>query len=290
MVRFRQQQEGGDANPLVARMGALTIIAELPAAILVADRDGEVVHRNKAAERVLHALATTYGDAAVRAIHTAVKDVIRTERSFPCSRNIPVTAGQQRAEVRIQVAKLPDGYLVHWSETVGERDHVRLLAQTADDLTSASRSFDAANTQINANTADVSERAGAVAAGAEQLSASIRDISASAASAATNTATASQAAAAATARITSLADSSTQIGTVSKLIDSIAATRPTCWRSTPPSRRPAPARRARGSRSPVRSRTWPGVPARRPDRSPRWSRPSSPTARTWPRPSRRSSP
>ncbi len=44
--------------------------------------------------------------------------------------------------------------------------------------------------------------------------------------------------------------------------------RPTCWRSTPPSRRRAPARRAAASAwSRARSRTWPSRPARPTSRS-----------------------
>ena len=57
--------------------------------------------------------------------------------------------------------------------------------------------------------------------------------------------------------------------------------RPTCWRSTPPSRRRAPARPARASRSsPTRSRSWP----RRPPRPPRTSASRSRRSRPTPRP------
>ena len=56
--------------------------------------------------------------------------------------------------------------------------------------------------------------------------------------------------------------------------------RPTCWRSTPPSRRRGPARPARASRSsPTRSRSWPRRPPRRPRTSAARSRRSRPTPR-----------
>ena len=58
-----------------------------------------------------------------------------------------------------------------------------------------------------------------------------------------------------------------RIGDVVKLITPIAD-RPICWRSTPPSRRRAPAKPAAASRwSPPRSRRWPSRPPRRPARS-----------------------
>ena len=61
-----------------------------------------------------------------------------------------------------------------------------------------------------------------VAAGADQLTASIRDISSSAATAATNTGSAVRSAGTASARIVQLGESSAQIGSVGKLINSIA--------------------------------------------------------------------
>ena len=65
--------------------------------------------------------------------------------------------------------------------------------------------------------------------------------------------------------------------------------RPTCWRSTPPSRRRAPATRARASPWwPTRSRSWPRRPPRRPRTSAGRSRRSRATPRARSPPSARS--
>ena len=145
------------------------------------------------------------------------------------------------------------------------------MAATTDRL-AASAGRAGGDAKIASSAADAAlANTQSVAAAAEELSASIREI-ASQVGRSTEIVARAVHTGHADSRIAELTAAVAQIGEVVGLITDIAA-RPTCWRSTPPSRRPAPARPARASPwSPTRSRAWPTRPPghrgdRRPDRA-----------------------
>jgi len=137
----------------------------------------------------------------------------------------------------------------------------RGVARTADETSKSSQSVAKAAADANAN-------AQMVASAADELSASIRDISSQTTQSLDSAREAVKRTENASRDIEQLTTAAQSIGDVIDLINDIAE-QTTCWPSTPPSRRPAPGKPARGSRwSPRRSRTW---PIRRPARSSRSS-------------------
>ena len=205
-----------DVNPLVARAGALTILDEAPVALLVVDARGQIVHRNRAAVALSDTVAATRGASLLVALRDELAAVIRDEKSYPVHRTVAVAADGRQAEVEVSINRLHDGYVVVWSDETTSYDRSRATNSVATELLTQ------LSDQMAASASEVSSRTSSVAAGSHQMSASIREIAHSAAAAASGTTTAIEAAGLANERLAKLGDSSTRIGTASKLIEAIA--------------------------------------------------------------------
>ena len=156
-------------------------------------------------------------------------------------------------------------------------------------LSSSSAELSANSGQMSDGSRQASDKAHAVAAAAEQMTANVVSVAAGMEQTTTNLASVASATEQMTATIGEIAGNSEkarriteeatrQAARISEQMNQLGAggaarsarspkpsprfpRRPTCWRSTPPSRRPAPARPARDSPWwPTRSRNWPSRP------------------------------
>ncbi len=211
-----------DVAPLVARVGAYEILQETPAAVMVLEADGTIVHRNRAALALGERVGAERGAAVLAALRDQLTQIVRTETTFPVTRTVHVSEGGRHADAEVVVNHFDGGFAVVWSDVTQSHDTARTTKAVAGDLETSSVALTALGDQIAAGASEVSNRAGAVAAGSEQMSASIREIAVSAAAAASGTSTAVGAAGVASERLAKLGESSTRIGTVSKLITAIA--------------------------------------------------------------------
>ena len=211
-----------DVAPLVARVGAYEILQEAPAALMVLDADGTIVHRNRAGLALGEKVGAERGAAVLAALREQLARIVRTETTFPVTRTVHVDEGGRHADAEVVVNRFDGGFAVVWRDVTLAHDTARTTKSVAGDLETSSVALTALGDQIAAGASEVSSRAGAVAAGSEQMSASIREIAVSAAAAASGTSTAVGAAGIASERLAKLGESSTRIGTVSKLITAIA--------------------------------------------------------------------
>ena len=165
------------------------------------------------------------------------------------------------------------------------RDFDRVISTVVQGVSSAATQLQSNAQGLSATADQTNRQAGAVATAAEEASANVQTVAS-----ATEELTASvgeirrqvnssmkiaetavEEANRTNTTVAGLSDAAQKIGEVVQLINGIAP-RPTCWRSTPPSRRRAPARWVRASRWwPRRSRIWPT----RPPKPPRTFRPRS---------------
>ena len=221
MFRFRSRS-AADVDPLVARLGGLAIFSAAPAALMVLDARGAIVHRNQAALELGERVSTERGSAVLAALRDQLAIIIRDERTFPAARVMSASADGRRVEVNAVLQRLGEGYVVMWSDATIAHETTRATKSVARELSESSGSLSALADQIAASADEVSMRAGVVAAGSEQMSASIREIAVSAAAAASGTRSAVTAAGVAGERLAKLGDSSAKIGAVSKLITAIA--------------------------------------------------------------------
>jgi methyl-accepting chemotaxis protein len=211
-----------DLHPLVARMGALPILQQLPAAALVLDGAGEVIFRNSAALALADEVRAKRGDAMLAALRDHLKRIVREQRQFPVRHVVTAEASGRAAHAEINVDRLGDGFVAVWSDATDTYAAQRAIREVAGQLGETATTFTGLSDTLAKGAGDVATRANAVAAGSEQMSASIREIAVSAAAAATGTGTAVSAAGLANERLTKLTESSARIGTVSKLITAIA--------------------------------------------------------------------
>ena len=221
MSVFRSRQSD-DVHPVVARMGGFPILKQLPTAALVLDATGEVLYRNDAALTQADGVRRQRGEAVLVALREQLKRIVREERRYPVRRIVSVEESGPRAYAEMFVDRLDQGYVAVWSDVTEAQGAQRAILSVAGDLGASAATFTSLSDMLAQGASDVATRANAVAAGSEQMSASIREIAVSAAAAATGTGTAVSAAGVANERLAKLADSSTRIGTVSKLITAIA--------------------------------------------------------------------
>ena len=211
-----------DTHPLVARMGALPILRQLPAAALVLDESGEVVFRNSAALALADTVRADRGDAVLTALREQLKRIVREQRQFPTRQVVNVAGSGRRAAAEVTVDRLGVGYVAVWSDATDTLEARQAIREVAVQLGETASSFTALGDTLAMGAGEVASRANAVAVGSAEMSASIRDIAVSAAAAATGTGTAVAAAGLANERLAKLTESSARIGTVSKLITAIA--------------------------------------------------------------------
>jgi hypothetical protein len=221
MFRF-SSRTSSDVDPLVSRVGAFAVFHETPVAVMVADAEGTIVQRNRAAVALAAKVLAERGGAVLAGLRDELADVIRHERSYPTTRVVQVNQEGRHAQVEVFIGRLDEGYVVVWTDVTAASEASRATRSVADELAASSASLTVLSDQIAAGASDVSARAASVAAGSEQMSASIREIAVSAAAAANGTSSAVGAAGTANERLAKLSESSTRIGAVSKLITAIA--------------------------------------------------------------------
>ena len=209
--------------PVVSTVGAFAVLEALPMAVLILDREGKIVHRNPAALALAQAVIGKRGEKILERLRSSVGDVALHEHSFPVLKTVEVQDGERRAEAEFWVNRLDqEGFVASWRDITDEREGRRATEAVALELSAAADSVTAIGDSVALDTGEVSASAASVAAASEQMTASIREIAVSAAAAATETSSAVQAAQNAGQRLAKLADSSTKISTVSKLITGIA--------------------------------------------------------------------
>lgn len=218
--RATSSSNGFDAQFI--RQGAFDVFLAAPAAILVTDAEGKIVARNRAADALAARVAVERGDAVMPALRKELASIIAHERSFPVTRVVTVEEAGRRASARTTVDRLADGFVVVWADDTEATENARVTKTVAGELFSSSGSLTELSDQIAAVSADVSNRADAVAAGSQQMSASIREIAVGAAAASKGTANAVRIAGVANERLAKLGESSDRIGAVTKLISAIA--------------------------------------------------------------------
>lgn len=221
-MKIRRRSVTSTRHQLLQDIGLDQILDEMPTTLLILDQDGVVVYRNKVALSTVAAMTKERGETVLNLIRAGLQQMVKEARTFPYSKLIEVTDGQQHGSAELVISKLPVGFLLSWRDVTAELDRIRSLAETADQLSGAANGFTALGNRLATDAHEVSNKAGIVAADAEQLSASIRHIANSAATAAATTSTAVQAANSATEHLTKLSGSGMQIGAVTKTINAIA--------------------------------------------------------------------
>jgi len=222
MFRSRRASSSTGFDPQFVRAGAFGVFRDAPVAILVTDAQGAIVARNRAAEALAAQVAAERGKAILAALQRELAAIIRHETAYPLSRGVSVTDAGRHVEVKVDVNRLDDGFVVVWSDSTPAADDARVTKSVAGELFSSSGSLTELSDHIAAVSAEVSSRADAVAAGSEQMSASIREIAVGAAAASKGTSNAVRIAGVANERLAKLGESSTRIGAVTKLISAIA--------------------------------------------------------------------
>jgi methyl-accepting chemotaxis protein len=218
----RRRTQPGQTPPLVQRIGALSILEALPAALIVADSSGTIVMRNAAGSRLAGAVVARHGAAVMEALRDKLADVVRTSRTFPVHTVVSVDAGGVTVELELTVDSLAEGFVGVWDDVTQAHRSARLTKAVAAELAASASALTDLGDDIAGGAEDVSMRAAAVAAGAEQMSASIREIAASSETASRGSADAVGAAKAANTRLAELDDSVTKISVVSQMITTIA--------------------------------------------------------------------
>ncbi|WP_052748485.1 methyl-accepting chemotaxis protein [Cellulomonas sp. FA1] len=222
MFATRRRPVPDDLAPLVARLGAHTVLDALPAPLLVTDDRGEVVQRNRAGDALSGRIVREHGAHVMGALRDRLAEVVRSSTTFPARVvvSVPVEAGQ--VELEVVVDRLPEGFVGVWDDVTARQRQERETRVVADELLTSSTSLSTLADRLASDADDVSARAGAVAAASEQMSASIHEIAVGTTAAADGTAHAVESAATASERLSELSTVVGRIGAMSKLITSIA--------------------------------------------------------------------
>jgi methyl-accepting chemotaxis protein len=212
-----------------------SLVDDLPANVMAADTNLNLVYINKAAKQTLQGL-----DGEIRrmfrigsnellggSIHRMHSDPARVERILRDPRSFPHRATLRFGDVALRGVfnMVQDatgtilGYVVLW-DSVADRE--QKAAEATGELFDTATAVSAAATQLAANSAESSTQAEVVASGAEELSASIREISRSLAEAVSVAETAVRAAAQTTLAVNQLGRSSSEIGEVVGMIAAVA--------------------------------------------------------------------
>ena len=217
---------GGSASsglpPAIAALGLENVIAAFPTPLLIADRTGTVLYRNRAAVALISKAESEHGADAGERLRAAIKTMAQQATSFPVTQSVHGASGVKEFWAEMIVDRIDGHFLATWRDTSADEHRVGLLRQLVDELTAASEVFIRISDELARDTSEVSARTEAVASGTGQLTASIQDISSSAATAAANIGAAVRSAGTASERIVKLGASSAQIGSIGKLINAIA--------------------------------------------------------------------
>ena len=214
------------------------MLDSVQANVFVADLDFELVYMNRRAESTVRSIESvireTFGvawsDMVGGSIHRFHKDPKRIESVLRNPANFPHEAVFSFGSITLKTlingvfddAGQCLGYIVAWDDVSTQVVVEAKARDLATALAAASNELDAVSQQLGASAEQTSAQAGAVSAGAEELTASIKEIAEGASDAASVASEAVSVAASGTAAVSSLAESSTQIDAVVKLITSIA--------------------------------------------------------------------
>jgi uncharacterized protein YoxC len=222
MRSSRRQAAVEGLAPLVARIGAPAVLEALPTPMVVVEPGGTIVQRNRAGDALARRIVAEHGSHVMEALRVRLGETVRDAAVFPVTTitSVPVESGS--VELRVVLDRLPEGFVGVWDDVTARHVQERTTVEVADELThSASTLTDLART-LAGDVDGVSGRAASVAAASEQMSASIREIAAGSTAASAGTDRAVESAAAANERLTALSAVVERIGTVSRLITSIA--------------------------------------------------------------------
>lgn len=208
--------------PLVTRLGAHTVLDALPAALVVIDPGGAIVQRNRAGDALSGRIVAEHGAHVMSTLRDRLADLVRTARDFPVTTVMSVPVERGSVELRVTVDRLPEGFVGIWDDVTAAREQEHASGEVADELAHSSATLTSLADTLARDADDMSGRAAAVAAASEQMSASIHEIAAGSSAASEGTARAVESAASATDRLTALTEVVERIGTVSRLITSIA--------------------------------------------------------------------
>jgi hypothetical protein len=222
MFATRRHPVPDDVAPLVARLGAHTVLDALPTAMVVTDAQGTIVQRNRTGDALSGRIVREHGAHVMTALRDRLAQTVRTASSFPVSTVMSVPVDSGSVELQVTVDRLPEGFVGVWDDVTVQHHQQRETRQVADELLSASTALTTLADRLGSEADDVSARAGAVAAASEQMSASIHEIAVGTTAAADGTAHAVESAATASERLAELSTVVGRIGAMSKLITSIA--------------------------------------------------------------------
>lgn len=218
----RRQAAADGVAPLVARIGAQAVLDALPAPLIVADDTGTIVQRNRSGDALAQRIVTQHGKHVMEALRVRLAETIRDSRQFPVTTITSVPVGSGSVELRVVVDRLPEGFVGVWDDVTDQHVQQRTTVEVADELTGSASTLTALAQRLADDADGVSGRAASVAAASEQMSASIHEIASGSTAASAGTARAVESASTASDRLAALTEVVERIGTVSRLITSIA--------------------------------------------------------------------
>ena len=206
-------------HPLVGDAPALRAVLDAaPVALFVTDPVGDIVYRNPGALLIAQEATAAHGENSLDALRATLKDVVRRTRTFPHHEVLqvgPVT-------VRVSLGRVDGGFVVSWRDETAAATLAATASELADEMAGEGSGLTELGLTLAGAVGESSAHAEALATGAQQLTASIRDISASTSAAVTTTRDAVDSAQAAAASVEKLKEYSAAIDGVSRLITAIA--------------------------------------------------------------------
>jgi len=219
----RVRRSSSQMPVLLTEIGPFTALDALPVAALLLDRRGDIVYRNQAATALAKRVGAERGDLILQRLRDALKAMVNERSQFPARRVVEPRDGNRHVEAEVWMNRAgPNAFVASWRDITEERGTARATESAAGELSQAATSFTSLGERLLDDAGEVSARASSVAAASEEMSASIQGIANSASAAVNATESAVQAAREASERLGKLAESSSRIGAVSKLITGIA--------------------------------------------------------------------
>jgi len=219
----RVRRSSSQMPVLLTEIGPFTALDALPVAALLLDRRGDIVYRNQAATALAKRVGAERGDLILQRLRDALKAMVNEGSQFPARRVVEPRDGNRHVEAEVWMNRAgPNAFVASWRDITEERGTARATESAAGELSQAATSFTSLGERLLDDAGEVSARASSVAAASEEMSASIQGIANSASAAVNATESAVQAAREASERLGKLAESSSRIGAVSKLITGIA--------------------------------------------------------------------
>ena len=220
---MRVRRSSSQMPVLLTEIGPFTALDALPVAALLLDRRGDIVYRNQAATALAKRVGAERGDLILQRLRDALKAMVNEGSQFPARRVVEPRDGNRHVEAEVWMNRAgPNAFVASWRDITEERGTARATESAAGELSQAATSFTSLGERLLDDAGEVSARASSVAAASEEMSASIQGIANSASAAVNATESAVQAAREASERLGKLAESSSRIGAVSKLITGIA--------------------------------------------------------------------